>query len=274
MRQLLFLIFITINLNLTGQVTYEQVSDPNQKIRGRYDSYKASNGITYHVGDLLTLKYAAIKNGMYSTIFSTGLVMSYKTESPNEVLEIEDFKAIHTFGVSAMYAIVKGADKKKYQMVIDSALELKEIAEYNKGITVETKYDEMEETTSFHTSNLTIAYNNSPYIDISIAKLHTGKYYLRVYYKSRYNLDGCFREDDVIKIKTDEHGIIELANVLNTECGDSGSLAYEIPENILLKLSESKWELMRLYNSDSYLEYKPDGNEDYFSELSNAIIKY
>tara|TARA_R110000737_G_C14482921_1_gene468851 strand:+ start:84 stop:905 length:822 start_codon:yes stop_codon:yes gene_type:complete len=273
MKPFLLLMVFTISVHLTAQATYEQVSDPEQKIRGKYDSYTARNGKTYQVGDLLTLKYAAAK-GMYASIYSTGLVLISKIESPNEVLEIEGFKALHNFGGSAMYALVKDSNKKKWQIAIDSALELKEIADYNKGVTVESKYDEMEETTSFSTSTLTIADGIMPYLDFSITKVSTGKYYLRAFYKSKYNLSGCFRKDDNIKIKTDKHGIIELINVLNTECGDSGVVAYEVPENLLVQLSESNWELMRLYNSEPYLEYKPDGNSDYFAKLAIAILEY
>ena len=69
---------------------------------------------------------------MYASIYSTGLVLISKIESPNEVLEIEGFKALHNFGGSAMYALVKDSNKKKWQIAIDSALELKEIADYNK----------------------------------------------------------------------------------------------------------------------------------------------
>lgn len=274
MRQLLFLIIITTSINIFGQVTYEQVSDPDEKIRGKFDSYTASNGKTYQKGDLLKLKYAAANKVYYSTIYTTGLGMTFKTESPNEVMEITEFKALHNFGGSGMYAMVKSSNNKKYQIAIDTALDLKEIEGYDKSIIVETRYDEMEETTSYHTSRLTIAYESRPYIDFSMAKLNSGKYYLMAYYNSRYRLEGCFRQDDAIKIKTDIHGVIELSNILKTECGDSGSLAYEIPENILSKLTESKWELMRVYNSEHYLEYKPDGNGDYFSQLSKAIIKY
>ncbi|SHK72341.1 hypothetical protein SAMN04488007_3671 [Maribacter aquivivus] len=274
MRHLFFLIYIITQVNLFGQVTHDQVSNPDIKIRGKYDSYTAINEKTYHVGDLLTLKYAASGRSSYASIFGTGLTMTFKPESPNEVIEILEFKALHNSIGSGMYAIFKDSRNKKLQIAIDTALELKEIADYDKGVTVEKIYDEMEETTSFHTSRLTIAYQSSPYIDFSIAKVHSGKYYLKAYYKSRYRLEGCFRQDDIIKIKTDLHGIIELTNVLKTECGDSGSLAYEIPENILIKLTDSKWDLMRLYNSDHYIEFKPDGNEDYFSQLANAIIKY
>lgn len=271
MNKLLALLFL-LSTTLSAQVTYEEVKDPENKIRGKYESYTAINGKTYQVGDLFVLQYAT--NGMYLSIFSPGLMPTYAKESPNEVVKVEKFKGQHIMGTGIMYAMVVGDNNKNYQIAIDAALETKEIKEYNQGVTVESVYDEMDETTTFQTSSLTIADGTMPYLDFDIKKMGNGKFYLRAYYRSSYRLAACFRQNDPIKIKTDTNGIIELTNVMNTECGNSGIVAYEVPKNILEKLANSKWTLMRLYNSEPFLEYRPDGNEDYFAQLANAILNY
>lgn len=270
MKFLLFLILVPISLN--AQVTYDEVKDPDTKIRGKYESYTAYDGNTYKVGDLFVLQFA--EAGTYISVFNPGMLMTMKTESPNEVIRIEKFKAQHIMGNGLMYAMVVGNKNKKYQVAIDMALQMKEVRPYNKGVKVESIYDEMDETTTFQTSSLTIADGIRPYLDVDIRKVSTGKYYLRMYYRSKYRLDGCFSKDDELKIKTNLHGVIELTNVMKTECGNSGVLAYEVPKNILEKLAESKWSLMRIYSSGPYIEYRPDGNEDYFEQLASAILEY
>ncbi|OQD44034.1 hypothetical protein BUL40_00310 [Croceivirga radicis] len=269
-----FIILLFLAVNLTNaQTSYSEVSNPDKKIRGKFDSYTAYNDETYKVGDKFNLQIAA-NNGVYLSVFRPGLMMSYSPENFGEIIEILKFKAQHTMGYGYMYAIAKGENENTYQIAFDEALRLKEIKKFSDNIQVKEIYDEMNETTTYETTSVTIAYKSQPYLDFDIRKLTGGKYYLRVLYRSRYDIDGCFRKNDKIQIKTDKYGIIELNNVLETVCGDTGVLAYEIPKNLLEKLSSSNWTLMRVHHSEMYLEYKPDGNDDYFAQISNAILKY
>ena len=105
------------------------------------DTYIASNGITYQVGDSVKMGMGSKGNGGYQSLTLAGFlaIASYDQNKGAEQLDASHgfyglllpiLKIKHTnyFGQKIVYFVVKANGKAKFNLMIESAIELCEIS--------------------------------------------------------------------------------------------------------------------------------------------------